>query len=86
MREGEDAIDWSLDTGPSGWREGTATAETWVWPAMSGSVRARPAKCEFCSCCLLSIAKGWRWFPCHQSKILLPLNHPPCLGAASNAC
>ena len=55
-------------------------------PKVWSSVRARAAKCEFCSCCLLSIAKGWRWFPCHQSKILLPLNHPPCLGAASNAC
>ena len=33
MREGEDAIDGSPDTGPSGWREGTDTAETWVRPA-----------------------------------------------------
>ena len=32
-REREDAIDGSPDTGPSGWREGTDTAETWVRPA-----------------------------------------------------
>ena len=33
MRAGEDAIDRSPDTGPSGWREGTDTAGTWVQPA-----------------------------------------------------
>ena len=55
-------------------------------PMVYRSVRARPVKCEFCSCCLLSITEGWRWFPCHQSKILLPLNHLRCLRAAGDAC
>ena len=39
MREGEDAIDWSPDTGPSGWREGTDPAETWVRPAQGLQLR-----------------------------------------------